>query len=333
MAERCPQWGLETGDLVGCSDSQTGTRALGENQDSLSTRFFVAVFLFGSMICLLEAHVLDGTKELTAGITDAALRTRRMVGGLLTPGNVPWQALVYLSDSKLDGGIGGGALIAPQWILTAGRNLFVRKTQKDSRGKEPLIPKVYLGVVQRSKADASNEVAVEKVFLHPAYQNASDIDNDLALIQLKEPVSFSDTVFPIPLPEKDDNLEEREGQKGVIAGWGWGPFLYFSDRLKFLSLPIIQSTANHDKIRTTRTKFQENVCYGDAGGALTLLNPATKKVYAAGILSYDEACTRDQDAIFIKISSYLPWIHSVMRGDSEHFSSLRTSIMTNLIAK
>lgn len=86
-----------------------------------------------------------------------------MVGGLLTPGPVPWQALVYLSDTKLDGGIGGGALIAPQWILTAGRNLFVRKTQKNTRGKEPLIPKVYLGVIRRAKADNSTEVAVEKV--------------------------------------------------------------------------------------------------------------------------------------------------------------------------
>lgn len=86
-----------------------------------------------------------------------------MVGGLLTPGHVPWQALVYLSDSKLDGGIGGGALIAPQWILTAGRNLFVRKTQKDTRGKEPLIPKVYLGIVRRAKADSASEVAVKKV--------------------------------------------------------------------------------------------------------------------------------------------------------------------------
>lgn len=86
-----------------------------------------------------------------------------MVGGLLTPGHVPWQALVHLSDTKLDGGIGGGALIGPQWILTAGRNLFVRKTQKDTRAKEPLIPKVYLGIIRRSKADLSTEVAVEKV--------------------------------------------------------------------------------------------------------------------------------------------------------------------------
>lgn len=171
------------------------------------------------------------------------------------------------------------------------------------------------------------------MFLHPAFQNASDVDNDLALIQLKEPVSFNDKVFPIPLPERGDNLEENKRQRGVIAGWGWGPLLTFSESLKFLSLPVIQKDAKHNKIWTTRTEFQENVCYGDAGGALALLNPDTKKVYAAGILSYDEACTRNEEAIFMKISAYLPWIHSVMSGDSDRFSSLRTSIMNDLLSK
>lgn len=171
------------------------------------------------------------------------------------------------------------------------------------------------------------------MFLHPAFQNASDVDNDLALIKLKEPVSFNDTVFPIPLPEKGDNLEETKGRKGVIAGWGWGPLLTFSESLKFLSLPVIPSNTTQDKIWTTQTEFQENVCYGDAGGALALLNPDTEKVYAAGILSYDEPCFGNQEAVFIKISAYLPWIHSVMRGDSNRFTSLRTSIMNDLLSK
>lgn len=171
------------------------------------------------------------------------------------------------------------------------------------------------------------------MFLHPAFQNASDVDNDLALIQLKEPVSYTDTIFPIPLPEKDDNLEESEGQRGVIAGWGWGPLLTFSESLKFLSLPVIPGNVKDGKIWTIRTEFQENVCYGDAGGALALLNPVTKKVYAAGILSYDEPCTRNEEAVFMKISTYLPWIHSVMRADSDRFSSLRTSIMNDLLSK
>lgn len=85
-----------------------------------------------------------------------------MVGGTLAP-HVPWQAMVYLADSVLDGGYAGGALISDRWVLTAGRNLFVRKSKQDTQGKDPIIPKVYLGISQLAEANASKEAAVEKV--------------------------------------------------------------------------------------------------------------------------------------------------------------------------
>lgn len=85
-----------------------------------------------------------------------------MVGGTLAP-HVPWQAMVYLSDGVVDGGYAGGALISDRWVLTAARNLFVRKSRQDIQGKDPLIPKVYLGISQKAEVDASKDVAVEKV--------------------------------------------------------------------------------------------------------------------------------------------------------------------------
>lgn len=85
-----------------------------------------------------------------------------MVGGKLAP-HVPWQVMVYIADSVLDGGYAGGALISDRWVLTAGRNLFVRKSRQDIQGKDPVIPKVYLGISRRAEADASKEAAVERV--------------------------------------------------------------------------------------------------------------------------------------------------------------------------
>lgn len=92
----------------------------------------------------------------------APLRSRRMIGGTLAP-RVPWQAMVYLGDNILTGGHAGGALISDRWVLTAGRNLFVNKSRQDTKGKGPLVPKVYLGISDLTKAKASREVAVEKV--------------------------------------------------------------------------------------------------------------------------------------------------------------------------
>lgn len=85
-----------------------------------------------------------------------------MVGGKLAP-HVPWQAMVYIAESILDGGYAGGALISDRWVLTAGRNLFVKKSREAIQGKEPVIPKVYLGITKLDDANSSSEVAVEKV--------------------------------------------------------------------------------------------------------------------------------------------------------------------------
>lgn len=71
--------------------------------------------------------------------------------------------MVYLNDTVLKGGYAGGALISDCWVLTAGRNLFVRKSRLDTQGKSPLIPKVYLGISMLTEAKAPREVGVEKV--------------------------------------------------------------------------------------------------------------------------------------------------------------------------
>ncbi|KAM6943254.1 haptoglobin [Xenentodon cancila] len=266
-----------------------------------------------------------------------------MVGGTLAP-HVPWQAMVYLSDSVLDGGYAGGALISEHWVLTAARNLFVRKSRRDIGGKDPVIPKVYLGISHKAEANASREVAVEKMVLHPGFQIQSDWDNDLALIKLKHPVIMSDKVTPIPLPERSQHLGSIAGGSGVITGWGWGINLTPATSLKHLVLPL----ANHSDCRsyyegvaftpavddnmfcTGPTNNKKNVCFGDAGGALAVTDAQTGDIYAAGILSYDKSCTRYKYGVYMKISSYLPWIHSVIRGDTEKSPSLRSDAMSKM---
>ncbi|MEQ2218102.1 hypothetical protein XENOCAPTIV_029438 [Xenoophorus captivus] len=255
-----------------------------------------------------------------------------MVGGTLTP-IVPWQAMIYLSDNVLDGGYAGGALISDRWVLTAGRNLFIRKSRQDIQGKDPVIPKVFLGISQKGEANPSKEVAVDKV------RNGL-----LALIKLKESVVMSDKVTPIPLPERGQDTDSVVGGSGVIAGWGWGIRLTPATSLKYLVLPLANHSAckaeyerttstprvDDNMFCTRQTDYEENVCFGDAGGALAVRDTQTGDVYAAGILSYDKSCNRYNYAVYMKISSYLPWIHSVIRGDTEQSSALRSDAMSKM---
>uniref|UniRef100_A0A8D3CHS9 Peptidase S1 domain-containing protein n=1 Tax=Scophthalmus maximus TaxID=52904 RepID=A0A8D3CHS9_SCOMX len=263
------------------------------------------VLLLAAWACLAVSHTEERMERSVSASRMAQLRSRRMVGGTLAP-SVPWQVMVYLSDGVLDGGYAGGALISDRWVLTAGRNLFVRKSRDHIQGKEPIIPKVYLGILHRDQAKASTEVAVEKIFLHPGFQNHSDWDNDLALIQLKEPVVMSDKVTPIPLPEMGQNLTDT--WSGVISGWGWGVYLNAAASLKFLILPLVDNSyckaeyegdaltpdVDDNMLCTGAREFGENVCFGDAGGALAVKDTKTGDIYAAGILSYDKPCRNNK---------------------------------------
>lgn len=152
---------------------------------------------------------------------------------------------------------------------------------------------------------------------------------------------MSEKVTPIPLPERSQDLAS---QLGVITGWGWGIFLTPASSLKHLVLPLVSNSVCKAKYAddlltpavddnmfcTGQTGFGENVCFGDAGGALAIRDLESGDVYAAGILSYDKSCTNKNYGVYMKISSYLPWIHSVIRGDTEKSSVLRSEAMSKM---
>lgn len=183
-----------------------------------------------------------------------------------------------------------------------------------------------------------------QIYLHPDFQNHSDWDNDVALIKLKHPVVMSDKITPIPLPERDYNLETGVG---AITGWGWGISFAASTHLKQLILPLANHSACKrefqgndrtppvdDNMFCTRSPDSyQNVCFGDSGSVLAVKDDDTGDVYAAGILSYDKPCSLQKYAVYMKIYSYLPWIYKVLRGDVEDSAALRAKAMSEMLAK
>lgn len=155
---------------------------------------------------------------------------------------------------------------------------------------------------------------------------------------------MSDKVTHIPLPERGQDLADTLGGTGVITGWGWGIHLTLATWLKHLVVPLAnhaECKAEYDLTKRTPavddhmfctgpTKYEENVCFGDAGGALAVTDAATGDIYAAGILSFDKSCQTNKYGVYMKISSYLPWIHSVIRGDTETSSALRSDAMSKM---
>lgn len=178
-----------------------------------------------------------------------------------------------------------------------------------------------------------------QVILHPNFQAETNWDNDLALIKLKHSVVMSDKITPIPLPESDQNL--RDVGVGAIAGWGWGIYLEQSSSLKYHILPLTRACASSYEeeprvvddlmICTGPNMWGNNVCDGDAGGALAVMDERAGDVYAIGILSYDKACRQRRYAVYMNLQAYLPWIHKVLRGDTEMSAAHRNASMSKMI--
>lgn len=178
-----------------------------------------------------------------------------------------------------------------------------------------------------------------QVVLHPAFQAQTDWDNDLALIQLKEPVVMSDKITPIPLPENGHSLHGVGF--GAVAGWGWGYDMSQSHWLKHMLLPLSSrceavylDNPRYDPehmLCTGPNNFGNSVCDRDAGGALVVSDERSGDVYVAGILSYDKACRDRHYAVYTKVQPYLPWIHKVLRGDTETSAAQRSASMSKMI--
>uniref|UniRef100_A0A8C6NZA3 Peptidase S1 domain-containing protein n=1 Tax=Nothobranchius furzeri TaxID=105023 RepID=A0A8C6NZA3_NOTFU len=222
-------------------------------------------------------HSLHKTvRQRKSVFSQSFLRSRRMVGRTLAP-HVPWQAMVYLSDSILGGGYASAPLYSDRWVLTARR--------KESPG--------YSG----TRSCANKFTTKKQVVLHPGSG------------QILEPLVMSDKVTPIPLPERDQgpHLSSNVRGSGVLAGWGSGILLTPATSLRYLILPLanLSDSVDDSMLCAEPTKHQENVCFGDARGAVAVTDPQTGEVYAAGILSCGKSCSKYNHGVYMKISTYL----------------------------
>ena len=134
--------------------------------------------------------------------TDIAWALRIIGGREAEPGRWPWQIVLL---NKYREAFCGGTLIHPRWILTASH--CVRKHLIVRVGEHDLV--VHEGSEQ--------EYVVKRAIIHPDY-NRDTVDNDVALLELPEPVILGPHAGLACLPEQNEALPDQE--HCTIIGWG-----------------------------------------------------------------------------------------------------------------
>ena len=161
---------------------------------------------------------------------------------------------------------------------------------------------------------------------HPAYVVAT-YDSDLALIKLKDKVTFTDYIMPICLPRTQSDYDLiRPGNEGIITGWGARKETGKSVRkLHEVKVPVVDTptcqrshpkytiTANMFCAGTGSTSTSGDACQGDSGGPLSIDSLTTgsrRRHVLLGVISWGEGCGRvGKYGVYTRLTkSFVKWI-------------------------
>ena len=238
-------------------------------------------------------------------------------GQLAAAGELPWQVSVGHSDipDAHSAHYCGGTIYNAHWIITAAHCI---------EHLTPGMVTIAAGVV---KLDGSTpRFHVDKFVPAPGYVSY-DRGKDIALLHLKDPITFSSLAKPIGLV--DDATEAafvNRTTQLVASGWGAEQFggLTLSDLMK-VSLPFVSQAsctvslaypadpATHkpvilpDMLCAGATSGKIDICDGDSGGPLAFV--AGGHPMLVGVASFTAVCAVPYKyGVFAKISQFRSWI-------------------------
>ena len=259
---------------------------------------------------------------------------KRIVGGQLTElRQFPW--LVLLEYQKPDGrGFQcGGSLINEKYIVTAAHCVIniprswqlisVRLGEHDLDNDPDCEDADRPGF--EDCAASPIDIPVGEIITHPNYK-AREVSkpNDIALIRLSRPVTYSKSISPICLPTKSQFLNNRyDGVNMMVAGWGRTENSSQSKIKLKLEVPVNSeqecstlykkhgAILNDGQICAGGQKGKDS-CSGDSGGPLMYLErtPPEYNWYLYGIVSFGpiQCGTKDFPGIYTLVPKYMKWI-------------------------
>ncbi|KAM5299620.1 serine protease 38 [Ctenodactylus gundi] len=178
---------------------------------------------------------------------------------------------------------------------------------------------VYVGITSlRVASEHTQWFQVHRVVLHPAYQKYHPVGGDVALVQLKTRIVFSEAVRPVCLPPA-----ATAGSLAGAACWatGWGLVSQQgmpAEELQEVQVPLIpqavcQVLYGHslyiqpDMLCAGDLWNMKTVCEGDSGGPLVC--EVNRTWLQIGVVSWGRGCTQPlYPGVYARVSYFLGWI-------------------------
>ncbi|XP_057163092.1 coagulation factor VII isoform X2 [Ursus arctos] len=254
----------------------------------------------------------------------------RIVGGKVCPkGECPWQAILKVNGALLC----GGTLLDASWVVSAAHCF-----EKLSNWKNLT---VVLGEHNLSEDEGEEQERHVTRVIIPNKYIPRKTNHDIALLHLSRPVTFTDHVVPLCLPEKAFSERTLASVRfSTVSGWG-----QLLDRgatalqLMAIDVPRVmtqdcqrQSRRREGSPIVTENMFcagyldgSKDACQGDSGGPHATKFQGTW--YLTGIVSWGEGCAAEGHfGVYTRVSQYIEWLRRLMGSHTTLTGLLRAPL-------
>ncbi|XP_038049155.1 transmembrane protease serine 9-like isoform X3 [Patiria miniata] len=265
----------------------------------------------------------------------------KIIGGKTTEeGQAPWMALLW--NTKENTHFCGGVLLNQRWVITAA-HCFARYKYDIKEHME-----VRLGEYDLFKEEGTERILqVEQLIVNPEFDKDT-YDSDIALLKLRQPVTYTDFIVPICLPSEMRAMNLLQARtRGFITGWGRTAEITttttrYLRRVRLLVMDQQTCNNRHQDVITNRMfcamsddrPTARDSCFGDSGSPFAVRD--NKRWFLIGLVSWGIGCARHRfPGVYTRVHRYTHWITSLIGDDTDTCAGLqeRVSELTSQLSQ
>lgn len=230
----------------------------------------------------------------------------------------PWMAML---QNETGAWVCGGTLVSSRYVLTAahcGTIVLVRLGENDVNKTEDCNTLDDL----KNCAPPPQDFLVEKNISYIEKFNDDKKMNDIALLKLASPVSFSYSVRTICLPDGTPEQRELNPWTYIVSGWGMNEKGIAFEKLRFAQIPAVPLDMCSGRVRNVFRKVNldkshvcaggvdgVDACVGDSGGPLQYVRNDTSRYVQQGIVSFGLGlCGVIAPGVYTNVGHFITWL-------------------------